>query len=236
MKIFSVLTLILALTLSPLLNSAEPTPIPFSVSLEGLQVSSVLVRSPDGSSGSGSVFRSKAGEYLILTAAHVIFEAGGPVTVSQSILRDGKKIGEFTTLADVLVASHPWRSYDIAVLKPRDAIFTNAVAFYTGKTVPAIGTPIIHCGSLHGAWLERSITFGHIAALYRYRSDDQRYPLDFSTCAALPGSSGGGVFLASTGELIGFVDEWEGVDNVNFFVPIRSILQFFRESALDVAP
>lgn len=223
-----------------LLFGCSTTPkAPLQANLSQIHASSVFIRAADDSTGSGSIFRSRSGEYLVLTAAHISWEIPWePVIISQAILENGRKVGEIATLADVVFASHPYYGYDIAVLRPRDqSLFTNVVTFYTGPTIPAVGTPIVHCGSPHGTFLERSITFGYIAALDRYRSEEQPFPLDFSTCTVLPGSSGGGVFLATTGELVGIISEWEPqFDSVNFFVPVRSILQFFRETELDVAP
>lgn len=221
MKILSALALSVAISAF--------SQIPIRPELRSIYDASVFIRASDGDTGSGSVFRSKAGEYLILTAAHVGWDTPWePVIISQSIMKDGQKTGEYATLADVLTASHPYRGYDIAVLKPRDTIFTNAISFHLGDNIPAVGTPIWHCGSPRGAWLERSITFGHIAGLNRRRKAIQPHALDQSTATVLPGSSGGGLFLATSGEFVGFVDEWDHFDNINFFVPVRDILIFLR--------
>lgn len=223
-----------SLVLSALLIGCAPTaPQIYHADLIQIHSSSVFVKTKDGNSGSGSIFRAASGELLILTAAHVVRDDPEvPAIISQSILKNGQKIGEYATFADIVAISLPGSGFDIAVLKPRDTIFTNTISFYKGASVPMPGTPIIHCGSPDGSWLERSLTFGHVAGLNRRRTALQPNALDQSTCTVLPGSSGGGLFLATTGEFIGFVSQWEGFDNVNFFVPVRDILGFLRAEKL----
>lgn len=196
--------------------------------ISNLYEASFLVRTED-SSGSGTVFRDSHGELLILTAAHVV-EGTKHVLLRQSVVLCGERLAGVSIDGDVIEVDE---TLDLALIRPRSAkAFSewcrHVAVIYKGNGVPDVGTAVVHVGSRLGEIGERSISFGTISGIARkMESDNAR--LDQHTAPASPGSSGGGIFDAHTGELIGVLTR--GIsDTFSFYVPARDINQFLKNT------
>lgn len=213
MKILSALALSAVMAFSPLLNSAEPTPIPFAVSYQDLQASAVTVRASEGS-GSGVIVLKPNGDIFCWTAAHVIGESKADVTLIKQVVVNGRAVGLFSVEAEVISIS---KTQDLAVLKPRSAYFFKTGAkFESALFVPKLGDPAVHVGSLHGLPGAESVTTGIVSFAGRVM---EGLIFDQTTATAMPGSSGGGVWSAE-GKLIGLVVSGYS-DTFSFIVPVR---------------
>lgn len=195
-----------------------------------LHEASVMVKTAGGS-GSGTIFKDRYGRLLVLTAYHVV-ENEKDIKLVQGIVLAGQKLSEVYIDADVIEFSE---KYDLALLAPRSTRafkeYVNSRAgyakLYKGEKIHGAASPVIHVGSMRGEVGERSVTFGHVAGLAREISAGVF--LDQATSAAAPGSSGGGIFDAHTGELIGVLTR--GIsDSFLFFVPVRDINQWLWET------
>jgi len=107
---------------------------------------------------------------------------------------------------------------DIAIVRvPKVARDLPELVLYAGEH-PASLTPLYHVGNFHGSRMPLSFSVGVFSGSYR-NLDGVLF--DQTTVTALPGSSGGGVYLQS-GEYIGMISRAAASD-VNFIVPARTI-------------
>jgi S1-C subfamily serine protease len=210
-----------------------------------LQAVSVTIRS-QGGEGSG-VCVNRGGETFILTAGHVIAdnrhvehlldaEKGAtrtvpkfdPLLVTKELLEDGRSIGKLTIEAEVVAYSSAEHGQDLALLHLRKrGLVKDSAAFAPAGDPPGIGTPLSHVGSLLGQQGSNSFTTGVYSQIGRVlfgRVFDQ------TTCAAFPGSSGGGVFDAQ-GRYVGMIVRGAG-ETFNLIVPVRRIREWAGEQNL----
>lgn len=204
---------------------------------EKLQNLSVTVHS-SGGQGSGVIITRGETNY-ILTASHVIDNArtvtsfhdnstGGTkkfskfkvVTVVKELTRDGRKIGFTEIEAEVIAYSSPEYGDDLALLKLRENITKDSVEFWKSEqaTLPT-GTKISHVGSFLGQSGSNSYSEGRISQVGRVLFD---HVFDQADITGFPGSSGGGIFIAETGEYIGTLVRGAGQGYL-LFVPSRRI-------------
>ncbi len=128
---------------------------------------------------------------VIATAYHLVREA-------HSIAIRG--LGWSGTVPGSVIATD--RSADVALVRIMSADLTE-VSFYDGATVP-IGTPVAFMGFPYADVFQPPLlhtTTGILSNRYRLRGIDH-FVVD-AVCA--PGISGGPLFLAETGEVIGLV-------------------------------
>ena len=225
-----------------------PTPTP-----KHLQEVSVTIQS-SGGTGSGVLFTRKdakgATVNLIWTAGHVvadlrsqrdvitpdgskrtIVEFGDPKVVTQ-IIEDGRIVGRLEMDAEVIRYSNADDGEDLAVLKVRKKNFVDkSVTFYLVAGIPDIGTDLLHVGSLRGQFGANSLTSGIYSQHGRLLG---KTVFDQTTCAAFPGSSGGGVFLKDNGQYIGMLVRGAG-ETFNLIVPIRRIHDWAKQAKVEWA-
>lgn len=213
MKIFSAFALILALTVSPLLNSAEPTPIPFSSAYNDLQAVAVTVKTSRGS-GSGVIVLGANGDVYAWTAQHVVEGVKEDVALVKQIIVSGRTVGFFTVMAEIVATN---ATQDLAVLKARSGyLFKQGAKFEKSDFVPGLGDRTLHVGSFLGLPGAESFSSGEISYVGRVMNGQV---FDQLSNPCFPGSSGGPVFNES-GLVIGLVVS--GYDaTFSFAVPIR---------------
>ncbi len=211
-----------------------------------LQNISVTIRSGRGE-GSGVI--TKIGEWnYVLTAGHVVDdlrkerEVIDPKTgtrrtviefedaqVLKDLTEDGRKVGEVKLLAEVLRYSNANTGEDLALLKVRKKNAHNErVKFHLGET-PKLGTELYHVGSLLGFSGSNSLTTGIYSQVGRLHNG---IVYDQTTCAAFPGSSGGGVFMKGKAEYVGMVVRGAG-ETFNLIVPVRRIHKWSERVGVD---
>jgi len=204
-----------------------------------LQDISVTIKTNYGE-GSGVAF-SRDETTFIWTAAHVVEELRrqrsviDPGTgtmrtivefddakVVKQLVEDGRLVGRIEMDAEVIRYSNADRGHDLALLRVRKKDFIQSTAvFYVGTDIPAIGTRLLHVGSLLGQMGANSMTDGIMSQHGRVLSN-QVY--DQTTVTAFPGSSGGGVYLQD-GRYVGMVVRGAG-EGFNLIVPIRRLAKW----------
>lgn len=176
---------------------------------------------------------------FVWTAAHVVVklrkaeEAIDPVTgqkktvvryddarITTEIHEGGRRVGEGSLDAKVVRVGY---DDDIALLRVRKTNYTKASAkVYMGADPPAIGTKVLHVGSLMGQYGANSMTSGIQSQIGRVLEDGKEY--DQITASSFPGSSGGGVFTED-GRYLGMVTRGVG-ETFTLIVPIRRMLRW----------
>lgn len=208
---------------------------------EKLQNISVTVHAGPAT-GSGVII-SRGGANYILTAGHVVDDVRkvtklldnvsgeskrhskfDPVTVIREVIRDGRSIGKNSIEGEVVAFSSSEYGDDLALIKLRDPISQESAVFYKGSTIPSTGTRVSHVGSFLGQDGSNSFSEGQISQIGRTLYD---HVFDQSSATAFPGSSGGGIFNAETGEYIGTLVRGSG-ETLNYYVPIRRIKEWAK--------
>jgi S1-C subfamily serine protease len=141
--------------------------------------------------------------------------------IVQEEIENGARVGERKMLARVVTCSE---KEDLALLQVRKAAFARQSAvFHTETVVPKVGSDLYHCGSPGGQEIgANSVTPGIVSQIGR-RFPEFPGEFDQVSCAALPGSSGGGVFFRN-GTYIGMITLGvRGADSFHYIVPIRRI-------------
>lgn len=163
-----------------------------------------------------------------------------PAEVVKELNEGGRKVGELRMEAVVVKYSDADNGHDLALLKIRKQDFvTSSAAFYLQDDPIAIGTTLFHVGSLLGQAGANSMTSGIMSQIGRVLSLGQSTGkvFDQTTVTAFPGSSGGGVFLASgdnSGQYIGMLVRGAG-EQFNLVVPVRRMREWCNEVSLQWA-
>lgn len=145
--------------------------------------------------------------------------------IIKTLVEDGRSVGKLEIFAQVIRYS---QEQDLAVLRVRQKNFLrDGVDFCLDPKAPAIGTDLLHVGSLLGEMGSNSLTKGTLSQ--QGRLVDQQV-FDQTTCAAFPGSSGGGVYLED-GRLIGQVLRGAG-ETFNLIAPARRIVEWARSASI----
>ncbi|MCS7186144.1 MAG: serine protease [Armatimonadota bacterium] len=198
--------------------------------------------------GSGTVIK-KNGRTFIVTAAHVVDFLKDTVAyideedgrekkkviykdawVIKEKVKNGRKVAENRILVKVLFSSRMEEEGgdDIAVLEAYDDEELRHGVEPLPKGVDLwVGQRCWHVGSLLGK-LVNSLAEGNIAALGRIIEDK---PFHQIAGSAMPGSSGGGVFVEHNGKIYyaGMITRGIG-ETVNFFVPIERMRSALKEA------
>ena len=218
-----------------------------------LQDISVTIKA-DGAQGSGTLFNRKVGDDTITyvwTAAHVIdglrkvrsvVVNGTPKVVVefadaqivQEYKQDGRRIGELKMEAKVVRYSDAEQGEDLALLQVRKKNFVPAsttATFYEPSTIPPIGTPLCHVGSLLGQVGANSYTEGVLSQIGRVLDlGASGTVFDQTTVTAFPGSSGGGVYTRD-GKYVGMLVRGAG-EQFNFIVPVRRMNEWATKAGV----
>jgi hypothetical protein len=250
MKTLSSIVLGLALASSSFSGEKKQT------TADHLQNVSVTIRAEgpySAGEGSGVIFTRKDSKgnlvNFIWTAAHVVDNLrterkvlvdGSPKTlvefkdpvVIKEIRQNGRTVGRLQMDAEVLKYSESEKGHDLALLRVRKLNFvTDSVTFYLDKSIPPLGTDLLHVGSLLGQMGANSMTDGIYSQHGRILKQLNKHIFDQTTCTAFPGSSGGGVFLKhGTGgntnpRYVGMLVRGAG-EGFNLIVPVRRMITY----------
>jgi S1-C subfamily serine protease len=152
-------------------------------------------------------------------------------SIVKELNEDGRKVGEIAFDARVIKYSDAENGDDLAILMVRKTNFVDTSArFYTGESIPTLGTPLYHVGSLLGQMGANSLTTGIISQTGRVLNlgNTSGKVFDQTTVAAFPGSSGGGVYISDgdhRGEYVGMLVRGAG-ETFNLIVPIRRMREW----------
>jgi len=189
-----------------------------------------------GAQGSGVIKTVKDTNY-VWTCGHVVQHLRSTRTVIDSksgstktivefadakivkeLIEDGRAVGKLEMDAEVLRYSDAENGEDLSLLRVRKKNFIKtSVNFYLDSKIPPVGSKLLHVGSLLGQMGSNSLTSGVMSQhgrVYATKVYDQ------STCAAFPGSSGGGVYLESDAKYVGMIVRGAG-ETFNLMVPVR---------------
>ena len=184
---------------------------------------------------------------FVWTAAHVvdglrstrtiIGPNGSPKTLVEfrdvQILKEdqveGRKVGEHVMDAKVILYSDSEHGHDLALLMVRKPNFTISNSVFEPDHVCAVGTNLIHVGSLLGQAGSNSMTRGNVSQTGRVLQlgNGSGTLFDQTSCPAFPGSSGGGVFT-SQGKYMGMLVRGAG-ETFNLIVPVRRMYTYARK-------
>lgn len=216
-----------------------------------LQDISVTIKA--GRSEGSGVITNVNGVNYVWTAAHVVSrlrqtrtivgENGSPKVVVEfddaevvkELVEDGRTVGELRFSAEVIRYSDADHGEDLAVLRVRKKnLSVYRVHFYLDKDsngkikIPTIGTDMYHVGSLLGQSGSNSMTTGIYSQVGRIFNG---VVYDQTTCAAFPGSSGGGVYLKD-GRYVGMIVRGAG-ETFNLIVPQRRLHAWAKKVGVD---
>lgn len=210
-----------------------------------LQDISVTIRA-GGSEGSGVAF-NRDGVTYVWTAGHVIDglrgtrmvvdpKTGTPRTIVEfkdakivkTLRESGSTVGRTEIDAEVIRYSGATHGEDLALLRVRKKGFLNVSAkFYLDEKLPALGTRLLHVGSLLGQQGSNSLTAGIMSQHGRLIGKTVYYQ---TTVTAFPGSSGGGVYLED-GNYVGMLVRGSG-EGFNLIVPTRRMLVWAKRAGI----
>lgn len=225
----------------------KPQPLPKDVP-SYLQEISVTLHA--GTSQGSGVIKTRNGINYVWTAAHVVRQlrktrtiidtnSGTTKTVVEfddakvvkELLEDGRSVGRLEMDAEVIRYSNSDNGEDLAILRVRKKNFvSSSVQFHLEEKIPSVGTELYHCGSLLGQMGSNSMTRGIMSQHGRVLNG---IVYDQSTCAAFPGSSGGGVYLRD-GRCVGFIVRGAG-ETFNLMVPMRRVVKWAKKAGVEFA-
>lgn len=219
--------------------------------IQDLQDVSVTIRS-GRSQGSGVLF-VRGDRTFVWTAGHVVDNLrktrhvvlkGNDMTVVEfkdaelvrEFRQEGRRIGEEKMDCRVIRFSDARQGHDLALLEVRKRGYTTkTVVFYNGEDIPAVGTELFHVGSLLGQFGSNSLTTGVVSQIGRVLDlGANGVTFDQVSTPGFPGSSGGGVFVKSTGEYMGMLVRGAG-ENFCLVVPVRRMRSWAKEAGVEWA-
>lgn len=163
--------------------------------------------------------------------------------VVKELVQEGRRVGELKMMAQVIRYSDAETGHDLALLRIRKRNFVHVgVRFYLEKDsdghhkIPAIGTHLLHVGSLLGQFGSNSMTDGIMSQhgrLFGGVGGGAGVIFDQTTVNAFPGSSGGGVFLED-GRYVGMLVRGAG-ETFNFIVPVRRLHKWAKDAGVEWA-
>jgi hypothetical protein len=231
---------------APKAKKAEPRDV-----AQYLQDVSVTIRagsrSGGGAEGSG-VFRvTKDGQVWVWTCGHLIEHVRhvrksddgktmiefDDVQIIKVLTEDGRKVGEMNFDAEVIRYSDATHGEDLALLRLRSTQYKppQSVEFYLDKSIPKIGTKLLHCGSLLGQLGSTSMTNGIVSQQGRLLFGKV---FDQTNATSFPGSSGGIICLESDGRYVGMLVRGAG-ETFGLYVPVRRMRDWAKKVEVDFA-
>lgn len=151
--------------------------------------------------------------------------------VVKELIEDGRSVGRLEMDAEVLRYSNSTSGEDLALLRIRKRNFVkSSVEFYLKDKFPDIGDTLYHCGSLLGQIGSNSFTRG-IMSQHGRVVEGKVY--DQTTCAAFPGSSGGGIYTPN-GKMVGMIVRGAG-ETFNLMIPVRRMHEWAKRAGVEFA-
>lgn len=205
-----------------------------------------------GTSQGSGVIKNRDGVSYVLTAAHVVsrlrrtrpiidpktgstrvkIEFDDAKIVKEIYDDEHRSVGRIEMDAEVLRYSDADNGEDLALLRLRKknlGVKTPSAKFFTEKEAVPVGTELWHVGSLLGQQGSNSLTPGAVSQHGRVIKGNV---YDQSTCAAFPGSSGGGVYRKEDGQYVGMIVRGAG-ETFNLYVPMRRINKWAKRVGVD---
>lgn len=198
------------------------------------QDSTVIVKSPSGASGSGSVIRrvnrDGSARMFVWTAAHVV-DDGNTFGIESRVRNEFRKVGSVTFKARVIFRA-PSEDIALLALDAPDGFFRYA-KFDDVEQRP-IGSEVFHVGNFFGAdAFDDSVSWGRISQIgVRPDAGWDWKSIDQADMVIIPGSSGGPLFSSESNKILGIVVGWPRMPGINFYVPLRTIRKVSPEWAI----
>ena len=137
--------------------------------------------------------------------------------VVKTLVEDGRTVGHLMIDAEVLKYSGADYGDDLAILRVRKRGFITQSVAFEGDELPHLGTPLLHVGSLLGQIGSNSMTAGIVSQHGRLLS---KKIFDQTDATTFPGSSGGGIYRAASGQYVGMLVRGAG-EGFSLYVPVR---------------
>lgn len=155
--------------------------------------------------GSGVLF-TRGSETFIWTAAHVAEHFMKPDgTFSEIMVSQGRK----TAKARVIRCGDSYVTHDLALLQLTEGDLKGGARFYKAFNEVELGQEIIHCGAPYNVKLFGNyLFFGHMSHIGRMVSVPflvLEREMDQCDVIVYPGCSGGPIFDAKTGDILGLL-------------------------------
>jgi len=262
MKRFALCVVAFLLATLLLATVANAAPVTDQTIINNLLNTSVTISVDGRGRGSGTLFTREVsvGVYrsYVWTAAHVVddlrrtrevIDAKGQkrtivefddCQIYQEMIQDGRKVQQIFNEVRLICFSNAETGDDQALLEVRLRNYTQRSAmFYLGEEIPAVGTELIHIGSLLGDLGSCSFTTGvtsQVGRLLAVTEYSAEAVFDQTSAVAFPGSSGGGVYNMETGEYIGMLTA--GIRNAqgfHWYVPVRRMRTWAKRMDLEWA-
>lgn len=198
------------------------------------QDSTVIVKSPSGASGSGSVIRrvnrDGSPRLFVWTAAHVVDDAD--TFGIESRVRNAGFERDAANFAVFVVFRAPAEDIALLALDAPDGFFRYA-QFDNVEQRP-IGSEVFHVGNFFGAdAFDDSVSWGRISQIgVRPDAGWDWKSIDQADMVIIPGSSGGPLFSSESNRILGIVVGWPRMPGINFYVPLRTIRKVSPEWAV----
>jgi S1-C subfamily serine protease len=177
--------------------------------------------------GSGVLF-TRAGETFIWTAAHVaehFMNSDG--SFSEIMVIRGRR----TAKARVIRCGDAYVTHDLALLQITEGGLKGGARFYKAFNEVELGQEIIHCGAPFNVRLNGNLLFfGHVSHIGRMMSIPffiLEREVDQCDVNAHPGCSGGPIFDAKTGDILGLLS-LGGEPGLTAIVPTRIIYEWAK--------
>jgi hypothetical protein len=251
-SIFGTLLTAMALSVGGLAFADEPKKAAPKDVPAYLQDISVTIRASGeysgGAEGSGVFKTTKDGQVWVWTCGHLIEHVRtirkgddekplvefNDVKIIKVLQEDGRKVGEMNFDAEVIRYSDKEHGDDLALLRLRSKTYKpNASAdFYLDKKIPAIGTKLMHCGSLLGQFGSTSVTNGIVSQTGRVLFNNVIFDQTNATC--FPGSSGGIICREEDGKYVGMLVRGAG-ETFGLYVPVRRMQAWAKKVGVEFA-
>ncbi len=178
--------------------------------------------------GSGVLF-SRGDQTFVWTVGHVAdCHMNDDGTFREFTIRQGDKRGT----ARAIRVGDSYIEQDIALLQVTSGNIAGDAHFYRAFNEIKLGQQVVHCGTpFYPRLNERLILYGrisHVGRMFSFR--DQPIPRELDQCnvSAYPGCSGGPVFDAKTGGIIGLMSIG-GNPCLTAIVPTRAIYEWAKK-------
>jgi len=206
-------------------------PVKSAVSVNTDRLKQSVVHVAVGETQGSGVLVQRPGHTFVVTVAHVLEDVNAttPVVISQELTIGARLAGRKTTTAVVIRLNV---KEDLAVLElPTPGFMEGGEEFLAEGAWLEPGKPVIHVGNWMGNRGIGSLSTGVISHLDR-RLDGSHWPLlDQVTATLFPGSSGGPVYDAEAGRVVGIVVATSG-QTWSYMVPSRQVWAWARKEGL----